>query len=467
MSYPSIEVAAHALRTGKTTSQELVADSFRTIADLDPTLAAFVDLFRQEAMAAAFEADRERAAGLDRGPLHGIPLGVKDIVRTREGITRAQSVVLDPSWSAPGDAPAVERLRAAGAVIVGKTSTMEFALGFPESDDPFPRPRNPWNTDHWTGGSSSGTASAIASGMVLGGLGTDTGGSVRFPAANCGVSGLKPTFGRVPNRGVVPLGFTLDHVGPLARTAADCGILLDTIAGFDPLDGTSADRPTTPSYVDEAPSLEGRTVGVALLDAHTRSGVPELAEVFASAVAVLEGQGARAVPVELPHYELIRDVVAMTGSLVEAYAYHRNDLAQRWNEYGRSARIGFVTGALVSGGDYVQMQRVRRVAQRGVARLFRDVDLIVTPTIARGAEPFGGFDFAATVDAMHTAYWNAMSNPALSVPMGFTHDRLPLGMQIVGRPFAERSIVDAGRVYQTVTEHHLQRPPVVAEEMAR
>ena len=181
----------------------------------------------------ARQADADFANGIDRGPLQGIPLGIKDIIATDNAPTTAQSLVLDPTWGDQGDAPVVARLRAAGAVITGKTSTMEFATGLPDADKPFPVPRNPWNTDHWPGGSSSGTGAGVAAGLFLGGLGTDTGGSIRGPAAYCAISGLKPTFGRVPKSGCVPLGYSLDHIGPMARSARDCAAMLQIIAGYD------------------------------------------------------------------------------------------------------------------------------------------------------------------------------------------------------------------------------------------
>ena len=459
--YPTITAAAAALRRGDTTSVELVTASLLATTALNPTLGAFVSRFDETALAAARAADQERESGIDRGPLHGIPLAVKDIIRTDEAETRAQSDVLSSDWSNAAEAPAVTRLRAAGAIITGKTSTMEFALGFPEPEKAFPLPRNPWNPEHWTGGSSSGTAVAIAGGMVLGGIGTDTGGSIRWPAAACGVTGFKPTFGLVPNRGVLPLGFTFDHVGPLARTAVDAAHVLEAIAGHDPLDVTSIDH-DLPNLATALPdSLAGLTIGVTSLSNHTSFALPELETVFEAAVAVLESAGARIVRVELPLYEEMR-TVTMLGSIVEAFAFHRDDLIARWNDYGPTSRMGFVKGALVSGGDYLQMQRARRVAQRRVASLFSEVDAIVTPTIARAADRYGAFDFAATVDSMHTAYWDALGNPAMSVPMGFSKNALPLGMQIIAAPFAERRVVEVGNAFQQRTSFHELLPTLVS-----
>lgn len=459
--YPSITAAAAALRRGETTSVGLVTDSFSATSALNPILGAFVSRLEESALAAAEVADRERESGIDRGPLHGIPLAVKDIIRTDGSETRAQSDVLSSEWSAGEEAPAVTRLRDAGAIITGKTSTMEFALGFPEPEKSFPLPRNPWNPEHWTGGSSSGTAVAVSAGLVLGGLGTDTGGSIRWPAAACGVTGFKPTFGLVPNRGVLPLGFTFDHVGPLARTAVDAAHLLEAIAGFDSQDVTSVHHDLPDLTADLPDSLSGLTIGVTSLAEHTSFALPELESVFEAAVAVLEDAGARVVRIELPLYEEMR-TVTMLGSIVEAYAFHRDDLIARWDDYGPTSRMGFVKGALVTGGDYLQMQRARRVAQRRVATLFSEVDAIVTPTIARAADRYGAFDFAATVDSMHTSYWDALGNPAMSVPMGFSDDGLPLGLQIIAAPFAERRVVEVGNAFQQRTSFHELTPALVS-----
>jgi aspartyl-tRNA(Asn)/glutamyl-tRNA(Gln) amidotransferase subunit A len=214
--------AAMALREGTVTSVALTEAAIAAADAADETVGTYLTRFNEYALERAATADAELARGEDRGPLHGIPFGVKDILAMAEGPTTAQSLILDRSWGAGKDAPTVARVKAAGAVITGKTTTMEFACGIPDATKPFPIPRNPWNLDTWAGGSSSGTGSGVAAGMFLAGLGTDTAGSIRIPAAFCGVSGLMPTFGRVPKSGCVPLGYSLDHVGPMARSARDC-----------------------------------------------------------------------------------------------------------------------------------------------------------------------------------------------------------------------------------------------------
>jgi aspartyl-tRNA(Asn)/glutamyl-tRNA(Gln) amidotransferase subunit A len=239
----TLSEAAEQLRSGQVTSEVLTRTVLERADRLDDRLGTYLARFDEEALASAKQADADFAAGVDRGPIQGIPVGIKDILAMAEGPTTAQSLVLDREWGAGRDAPVVARLKAAGAVITGKVTTMEFAIGMPDPTKPFPLPRNPWDTDTWPGGSSSGTGNGVAAGLFFAGIGTDTGGSIRIPAAYCGVSGLMPTFGRVPKSGCVPLGYSLDHIGPLARSARDCGAMLGAIAGYHPSDPTAVDRP--------------------------------------------------------------------------------------------------------------------------------------------------------------------------------------------------------------------------------
>src|SRR5690349_12603695 len=257
----TVEAAAAALRTGELTSGALTAACLARADALDPDLGTYLARFDDAALAAAAAADADLSAGVDRGPMQGIPVGMKDILAMPEGPTTAQSLVLDPAWGAGKEGPVVRRLKDAGAVITGKVTTMEFACGMPDFDKPFPIPRNPWDTSTWPGGSSSGTGNGIAAGMFLAGIGTDTGGSIRIPAAFCGTSGLMPTFGRVPKSGCVPLGFTLDHIGPLARSARDCAAMLGVIAGYDPSDPTCVDRPVPDFTAGLGGRLDGLRVG--------------------------------------------------------------------------------------------------------------------------------------------------------------------------------------------------------------
>ncbi len=460
----TIESAATALRAGEVTSVALTTAALAAADRLDPQLGTYLARFDETALARAAQADAELTAGTDLGPLHGIPLGIKDILATDEGPTTAQSLVLDPAWGEQGDGPVVARLRAAGAVITGKTTTMEFAIGRPDFAKPFPIPRNPWNPERWTGGSSSGTGNGVAAGLILGGIGTDTGGSIRLPAAYNGISGHKPTYGLVPKSGCVPLGLTYDHIGPMCRSAWDCAAMLDVIAGPDPSDRTTIDGPHPGFVAGLSRGVAGLRIGViANHRIRTGSGPHTLAAVDA-AVAELTAAGATATEIELPYYDELC-VGAFLALQAEAFAWHRPTLATRWADYGRPTRLTLAQGALISAGDLVQVERVRQIARRAVLDAVdgAGIDVLVGPTTGYGATAFRGADPAA-IDpkALHTPPWNATGWPALSVPMGFDPDGLPLGLQIIGRAGADDLVLAVGHAYQLRTSWHLQPPPLHA-----
>jgi aspartyl-tRNA(Asn)/glutamyl-tRNA(Gln) amidotransferase subunit A len=451
----TLTAAARAIRDGRTTSKELVEQSIAAADRLDEELGVYVTRFDSHARAAAELADKELAAGLDRGPLHGIPFGVKDTIAVAEGPTTAQSLVHDPAWGAGRDAPVVARLKAAGALITGKTTTMEFACGIPDSAKPFPVPRNPHDRRRWAGGSSSGTASGVAAGLFFAGLGSDTAGSIRMPAAFCGVTGLMPTFGRVPKSGCVPLAYSLDRVGPLARTAADCAAVLEVIAGPAASDPTSADLGKLEPYWSA--DLSGLRVGVV-------KGGPGEENLFEAALSVLAGLGAVMIPVTLPYWAELTTATFVTATS-EGLAYHRGDLTSRWDDYFVASRGLLAGGALVSGADYVQAQRVRRIGQQAMNELFSRVDVVVTPTASIGAPLFdelandaGHQDNEGVFAAIHTASWNSLGNPVLALPMGFTTTGLPMSMQVAGPVAGECSILRVGYAYQELTDWSLRVP---------
>jgi len=464
--------AARLLRAGELTSTGLTAAVLARADDLDGVLGVYLDRYDAAAMDAAARADRELAAGVDRGPLHGIPVAIKDILTTADGPTTAQSLVLDRRWGGRRDAPAVARLRAAGAVITGKATTAEFATGTPDPTKPFPLPRNPWDPTSWTGGSSSGTAAGVAAGLFLGGLGTDTGGSIRVPSAYCGVTGLKPTFGRVPKTGCVPLAFSQDHVGPIARTARDCGLLLQAIAGHHRSDPNCADVPVPDmtawpagaggaAGADRDAPLAGLRVGV-VRDHHFPDGTdPAVPPAFADALSVLGRLGADLVDVALPRYpEMV--AVCLVTIMVEALAYHRRTVTSRWADYSTATRLMLAHGAMVSAPDYVQAQRVRRLAQLELAAVFGDVDVAVMPTASVGAPDYDTLGHLDSLGLVHTMYWNATGNPVLVVPMGFTDRGRPLSLQLAAAPFAEPLLVAVGDAFQQATDWHRREPPMVA-----
>ena len=459
-----VEVA-RLLRTGRTSSVELTRAAL-TRADDCRELGTFVTRFDDDALARAERADRDFQAGVDHGLLQGIPVGVKDLLAAAEGPTTANSVVLDRSWGQGRDAPVVGRLKRAGAVVVGKTTTFEFAAGLPEEGRQFPIPRNAWDSGRSPGGSSSGAGNGVASGQFLAAIGTDSVGSIRIPAAWNGISGLKPTFGLVPTSGCVPLGYSFDHVGPLARSARDCAAVLRAITGPD--DGDPGNPPGPPDGDGLSALLQGRDADLRGLrvgvDRHPRftgpDADPDLETRFVAALGALEALGARIVDISLPWYDAASAalLVMLSG---EALAYHRGDLQSRWQDYLSTTRVSFARGALASAADYVQASRVRRLVQRELAGVFGGVDVVVTPTVSIPAPTIeemqqGGID--RLYASIFTGYWNLTGSPVLAVPMGFAAAGLPLSFQIAGRPFEDATVLRVGDAYQQATDWHLRIP---------
>lgn len=462
----TISDAASALRAGSLTSVQLTNALLDKIKKLDETLGAFVELTPDTALAAAEQADAAFASGVDSGPLQGIPLAVKDIIATKDAPTTANSRVLSPDWGNGIDAPVVARLRDAGAVVVGKTTTSEFACGLPDPTKGFPIPHNPWGLEHTASGSSSGTGIAVAAGLALGGLGTDTGGSVRAPAAANGHTGLKVTFGRVPKSGVVPLGYTLDSVGPMARSAYDCAMLLEVMAGYDPGD-PYASRQQVPAY---SAALDGDVTGlrVGLPEVYFLDGdiTEEVRVAVRDVAARLAAAGATVIDVMIPyaHEAHIANNVTWVG---EGFAYHRNNLVNRWSDYGASTRDVLGRGAFFSGADYNQAQRVRTMFRREMAKVFDQVDVILTPTTGGGAPIAAEMSMGSLFTAAgFTGQWNLLGLPAVALPCGFDATGLPLSAQIVGKPFDEATVLKTADAYQRVTDWHLQVPPIAAEVAA-
>ena len=450
------------LRAGETTSVELVRTALDKIHATNDQLGAFVTTCDETALAAAAQADADFAAGIDRGPLQGIPLAIKDIIATRDAPTTANSRILPPDWGGGVDAPVVARLRAAGGIVVGKATTSEFAIGLPDPDKGFPVPRNPWNLDHTPAGSSSGTGIAVAAGLVPGGLGTDTGGSVRSPASMNGHTGLKVTFGRVPKSGVVPLGYSLDSVGPMARSAMDCAVLLGVMAGHDASDPDAADVPV-PDYAAALDgSVEGVRIGVPVPYFYDDPAIdPEVLDAVRAAIDVLAGLGATVTETTaLDDAKLAKDAntITMVG---EAMAYHARDLRERWDVYGKFTRVVLARAALYSAADYAQAQRFRRAFRRKVAAVLSELDVLVTPTSATPAPRRDAMTPEShLVGPSFTGPWNFTGLPAVAVPCGFSASGLPLSMQIVGRPFAEATVLKVADAFQRVTDWHLRVPPL-------
>lgn len=465
MSIPNnltIKDAAAQLRGGTLTSVDLTTAILDKATSLNEALGAYVQITAGLALEQAAKADADFAAGTDHGPLQGIPLAIKDIIDMVGAPTTANSHIHDgPEWQTRTDAPVTARLRAAGAVFVGKSTTSEFALGQPDSEKRFPIPRNPWDVTRTPAGSSSGTGVAVSAGLALGGLGTDTGGSVRGPACVNGHTGLKVTYGRVPKSGVVPLGYSLDSVGPMARSAFDCALLLEVMAGYDASAGTSADVPVERYSEALDGNIEGLRIGVPIpyfFDHETID--PEVRDAVLGCIEKLKALGSLAMETAVPNADLAK--TANTIILMsEAFAYHRNNLVNRWSDYGRFTRPSLMRGAVFTGGDVNQAHRFRQTFSRDVAKLFTQFDVLITPSAHQPAQIAAEMDPSQRLlQPSYTGQWNLTGLPAVAVPAGFSQSGLPLSMQIIGKPFAEATVLKVADALQRGTDYHLQAPPV-------
>jgi aspartyl-tRNA(Asn)/glutamyl-tRNA(Gln) amidotransferase subunit A len=463
----TIVEAAEWLRSGKITSVALTEAQLARAHASQDSLGAFIVLIDEPALEAARQADADFAAGIDQGPLQGIPLGIKDIIATKDAPTTANSRVLDPAWGDLDDALVVKKLRAAGAIVIGKLGLNEYALGWPDPDTGFRVPRNPWNLGHSPGGSSSGTGAAIGAGLILGGLGTDTGGSIRGPASFCGISGMKQTFGLVSKEGCVPLGYSLDHIGPMARTARDCAIMLQILAGYDPADLCSVDVPVPDMTSLMDGSLEGVKIGVPRDYFFT---VPQLSldvkAAVETALAAMAAAGATIVDVDIPHADAARQAQRVT-MMSEAYAYHEPDMKSKPELYGKYTRASFQLGAFFSAADFVQAQRLRPLIRQECEAALSGVDVLITPSMLTTAPAFEGYNFDTTMmSPSFMSIWNLTGLPAMNIPCGFSESGLPIGMQLIGRPFAEPTIFKVADAFQQITDWHL-RVPALALEYAK
>jgi aspartyl-tRNA(Asn)/glutamyl-tRNA(Gln) amidotransferase subunit A len=456
-SLPTIAAAARAIEKGELSPVELAGAALARAEALDRRLNAFIRLTPERALEAARAAEREIAAGRRRGPLHGIPYGLKDIYDAAGLPTTAHSKLLIDNV-ASDDAATTARLEAAGMVLIGKLATHEFATGGPAWDLPWPPARNPWNTDHFTGGSSSGSGAAVAAGILPLAMGSDTGGSIRLPAAYCGTVGLKPTYGLVSRRGVVPLSFSLDHAGPLTWTVEDCALVMQVLAGHDPLDPASAAM-AVPDYMERLRAgVAGLRIGYArAFNADAGVGDEEAAALDAAA-ALLGRLGAEIVEVTLPPFDRF-NACARSISAAEAFAIHQKDLRTRPGDYARVTRERLTMGAFVSGLQYVQAQRLRRVLTAAVDALLDSCDALIAAPIPGPAPLLEAVDTGPWRRQQPlTAVFNATGHPALCLPCGFARNGLPLSLQLVGRSFDEARLLRIAHAYEQEAAWHRTRP---------
>ena len=457
----TIAEAARRIRARTLSPVELTEAYLDRITALDGKLNSYILVLREQAMAEAKRAEADIAVGNYKGSLHGIPLGIKDIYNTA-GIATTGHTALYRDHVPTQDATTVRLLREAGAVILGKTSTWEFAIGGVSFDLPWPPARNPWDTSLDPAGSSSGSGAAVAGGLCMGAMGTDTGGSIRSPAAWNGIAGLKPTYGLVSRRGILPLSFTLDHAGPMCWTAKDCALMMQVLAAHDP--GSA-----NPGRIDFAGALDGDLKGlrIGVVRHFFETDAPAdavVVDALDKALGVYRKAGATVQDVRLAPLETYYDLCALIMG-PEAFSIHEKGLTETPELYGAVARKRLSAGAFVQGTDYVNALRLRARLVAEAAAVMRDVDVLVMPTRHTPPEALGAFD-TIMGHRFYTRPFNVLGLPALSICSGFTGNKLPLSMQIVGRPFEDALVLKVGHAFERATGYRDVRPDVSPTALA-
>jgi aspartyl-tRNA(Asn)/glutamyl-tRNA(Gln) amidotransferase subunit A len=457
---PTIAQAARQIAAKQLSPVELTRACLERVRALDNRLHAFIRLTEERSLAEARAAEAAIMASGPTGPLHGIPIGLKDIVDTKGIPTTCQSKLLQDNIP-DSDATCAEKLAAAGTVLMGKLTTHEFADGGPSFDLPSPPARNPWNTDHFTAGSSSGTGAAVASGMILCGIGTDTGGSIRGPAALCGIAGLKPTYGLVSRAGVAPAAFSLDHIGPMAWTAEDCAIMLQALAGHDPRDPASANRPVPDYRATLGSGIKGLKIGVIhhfhetdhKVSVGTQRGIT-------AAIATFRELGAEIREVQLSP---LQDWIACGSliSIVERAAAYEEWARTRLPDFGERMRSRLMLSAFVSGVDYLQAVRRRRELRAELQAAMTGLDVVLTavlPGEAPKIDDVPKWDLFQQPSFMMP--FNVAGYPAMSICSGFGAGELPVAIQLVGKPFQEATVLRVADAFEKATPFRDRRPSV-------
>jgi aspartyl-tRNA(Asn)/glutamyl-tRNA(Gln) amidotransferase subunit A len=462
MSMLTIAEAAKLIAAKKLSPVELAKTHLDRIGRLDPQLNAFLMVTEERALADAKAAEARQMAGSPRGKLDGIPIAHKDIYNTAGIRTTAHSKLLKDNVPTR-DARTVAKWAEAGTVMLGKLSTHEFAFGGPSFDLPWPPARNPWNREHFTAGSSSGTGAAVAAGLIMGGTGSDTGGSIRGPAALCGIAGIKPTYGLCSRVGILPLAYSLDHAGPMAWTAEDCALLLQGMAGHDPEDPASADRPVPDFTAELGKGAKGLRIGVVrhffetdnrASDA-TRAGIDGALDFFRK-----EGAKVRDITLS-PMIDYF--AVGWLIMVAEAFALHGPWLRERFMDYSEMLRDRIALAAMLTGPDIVQATRRRRMLCREMAQAMADLDVIVMASAAAEAPRLDNVPKWSGIEKpSFTMPCNVTGFPAISICTGFGEGGLPVSMQLAGKPFTEPTLFRAAHAYETAMPWRAKRPAMAA-----
>jgi len=458
VAYASIRELGAGYRARTFSPVEVTRALLARVEKLDGGLHAFVTLTPERALADARAAEEALGRG-DARPLLGIPVAHKDIYLTR-GIRTTGGSALLADWVPDEDATCVTRLQRAGAVMLGKLITHEFAFGIQFPGHRFPAAKNPWDLERMPGGSSSGSGAALAAGLAFGALGSDTGGSIRGPASFCGIAGLKPTYGRCSRAGVLTLSWTLDHTGPMARTVEDCAYLLEALAGYDPADPASSREPVGDYVTPLGRGVRGLRVGVPR-EFFFEGIDPEVEKACGQALAMLRQFGASVQDVQIPSTQ---SAAANTIILLaEAFAYHEQDLRTHPERFGEILRERMLAGGLITAAEYVQAQRLRARLRGEMADVLRTVDVLATPTSPKPAPTFAVvYDPEYGFPRGNTSPFNLTGLPALAVPCGFSGAGLPLSIQIIGRPFDEATVLRVGHTYEQATGWHTRHPKIGA-----
>ena len=459
--FRTITEISEAIASKEVSPVEIAAAMLQRIDELDGRLKSYATVMADSAMAAAQKAAQEIDAGMSRGPLHGVPIAVKDLCFTKGVRTMGAAKVLAdhvPSF----DGTVIAKLKSAGAILLGKLNLTEGAMGGYNPE--FDIPKNPWNPDRWTGSSSSGSGVATAAGLCLGSLGSDTGGSIRFPSAACGIVGLKPTWGRVSRYGVLALAESMDHVGPMTRSVADTGIMLEAIAGFDPNDPTSLPNPVPNMLEGIGQDIQGIRIGFDENYATNDIDI-ELAEAVRAGVEVLADQGAEIVEVQMPDVD---EYVSAWPTLCSAgaVAAHAATYPSQRDDYGLWFRGWLDMGAQVSGADYAKANNLRAACTGHLRRVFEGIDVLVCPSMS--APPhvvtpemlYGAYGARDLKFQRFTVPFDYNGAPTLSVPCGMNSKGLPLSIQFVGKHLTEPLLCRVGHAYESSTPWHNLHPDV-------
>jgi aspartyl-tRNA(Asn)/glutamyl-tRNA(Gln) amidotransferase subunit A len=452
-------------------AREVVEAYLQRIEHLDPLLNTYITVTAERARARASTVDQELQDGHYRGPLHGVPIGIKDLFDVAGVPTTFGSRIMRDNVPR-ADAHVVQRLEQAGAIILGKQNLHEFAFGITSENPHYGVVRNPWNPDRVPGGSSGGTAAAVSAGLCAAGIGSDTGASIRAPASFCGTVGLKPTYGRVSRAGALPLAWSLDHAGPLARSVADCALMMQVIAGFDPADPASSQLPVPDFSANLNAGVTGLRVGVPR-EHFFEIIEPEVERLVRQAIATLETLGASVEEVSLPHvgHAQVAGIVIMSS---ESAAWHNTWLRERPEDYGADVLARIRGGLLIRATEYLASQQMRTLIQQDFAAAFEQVDVVVGPTvplvapaIGRTLEPGGPLNLPPRAIANRTTVpCNLTGMPAISVPCGLSGEGLPVGLQVMGPAFAEGLVLRVAAAYEAAAAWP-KVPPALLDRHAR